>query len=87
MRLLYLSKYLKEVRKRVLKISEGKTFQVERTANAEFQSQSIPNRPQAPTWNLVERKRGQENTGNEAREETRSQVVSGKWSCEFRSVE
>ena len=37
MRLLYLSKYLKEVRERVLKISEGKTFQVERTANAEFQ--------------------------------------------------
>ena len=50
-------------------------------------NQSIPNRPQAPTWNLVERKREvKKNTGNEAREETRSQVVWGKWSCEFRSV-
>jgi len=36
-RLLYLSEYLKEVRERVLKISEAKTFQVERIANAKFQ--------------------------------------------------
>lgn len=50
-------------------------------------SRSITNRPQAPTRNLLERKREvKKDTGNEAREERRSQVIWGKWSCEFRSV-